>query len=273
MPKFCQNCGAMVEDSASFCNNCGSPMTAGYPEDPVTVNAQSNPAPNPYTYQPTQQPAYPAQQPAYPQQYPQQQYPAPAPAPRKKGKKVAVIIIVSVLALLLIAATVLIVVLPLVANIDVFGLKLFGGAKASTPEECMNSFIEALADDNTDNMLDCIYETKYSELMRSIFKSQLSTGSGMGEGLDEIRALGKDNVKKMVVITVTDEQTLSDTEVAKVKQTLAAATIPTDKIEKVEKANVHVQNNVKNENTDTEFCFAYAEGKWYILASAMSGGF
>lgn len=277
MPKFCQKCGSLVEDSASFCGSCGAPMTAGYPEEPAATNAQNSPYPE-QPVQPVQQPSYPqptyaqpVQQPAYPQPQSYQPYPQNTiePAPKKK-KKTGLIVVISIVALLLIAAVVLIVVMPLAFHIDVFGLNLFGGAKASTPQDCVDNFIGCIADNDTDGMLDCIYETKYSELMRGVLKAQLDSNNGLGEEWNAIRSMGRDKVKDAIVITVSNETVLEDSEATELKTVLSMATVPTDKIEKIEKADIHVENKIKNESNDTQFYFVSAQGQWYILASGSS---
>lgn len=287
MSRFCQNCGTLVEDNAAFCNNCGAQMTDGYPEDPATVSAGSNPyAYTPQPAQPVQQPSYqqpaqqsyyqqPVQQQAYYQQpQPQNTYPyqqaAYAPVQQPKKKKTGLIITISVVAVLLIAAAVLLVILPLV-GVDVFGLNWFNTAKQNTPAECVETFIEELADNNIDGALDCIYETKYSDLMRSVMKTQLSSNSDLSGVLGEAKAIGKDNIKKMLEVTVSEEEPLSESDLAECKQELSAMTIPVDKIETIEKANVKMVNKQKNTDQESTFYFVKAEGKWYILAIGMSG--
>ena len=291
MPKMCPKCGTIVDDRATFCGACGASIPYGYSDDARTVSAQDDPYryeppqqyPNPQpTYQQStyQQPAYPQQtyqqpayqQPAYQQPINQQpayqQYPSPQFAPRKQ-KKTGVIIVASILVLLVVAAAVLIVFLPLVANIDVFGLNLFSKPQA-TPQACMDKFIDCLAEDDMDGVLDCIYETKYSDFMRSYLKLQITQNGDSLEGLGEIRSMGKENVRKIIVLTVSNEVQVSDTEATAMKKTLTDNMVPADKITRIVKADVHMENKKENETNDEVFYFAVAEGKYYILASASS---
>lgn len=295
MAKFCSKCGSLVDDNAAFCNNCGSPMIDGYPEAPNTANANDPYANTTAPQQPAyQQPAYqqPApqqpmyQQPAYRQPVPQQpaapnpypyqpaqpvNYYAPTPAPKKK--KTGLIIAISVAAFLLIATAALLLVILPVCGTDVFGLNWFSASNKNTPAGCVETFIEELADNDVDGVLDCIYETEYSDLMRSVLKSQFSSSMDLSDVLGEAKSLGKENIKKMLKVQITDEEPLTGTELAEWKQQLSAMTIPTDKIETIEKAKVKLTNTLENTDQEKTFYFVKAEGKWYILASAMAGTF
>lgn len=264
MAKLCRKCGNLVDDSAYVCNACGAPMTDGYPQDPKTVSAESNPyaytpapqqppAPNPYEYYP--QPVAPAVN-TY--------MPASVPAPKKK--KTGLIIGISAVALVLVAALVLLVILPL-AGTDAFGLNWFKSAKNATPKDCVETFFLELADNNSDGALDCIYEAKYSDTMRSLFKTYLISEMESNSSFKAIKSMGKDNIKSMMTITITDEQAVSSSDASSYKSQLSAYGIPTDKIETIESATVTV-NGQKQAN---QWVFAKAEGEWYILSSAMSG--
>lgn len=271
MSKFCQKCGNMVEDNVAYCPHCGSPMTDGYADDQRTVSAANNP----YTYEPAGQPVGGQPQAPNPYEYTPatagtETYPPLSIQPPKK-KKTGLIVTICVVAVLLIAAAVLLVILPL-AGTDVFGLKWFGGAKSGTPQACLQTFIEEMADDNIDAALDCVYETKYSEVMRSVLKMQLASSSGSDSSsvMTSFRSLGKENVKKLLTLTVTDEQDVSASELETFKQSLSEATIPVDKIQRIEKAKVHMKNNENGQTQDNDFYFVQAEGKWYILAIAMA---
>ncbi len=262
MAKFCQRCGNLVDDNAYVCNACGAPMNDDYPDDAKTVSAEGNP----YAYTPA------PQQPAAPNPYeyhPQPVYAAvntPAPVPTPKKKKTGLIIGLSAVALVLVAALVLLVILPL-AGTDVFGLKWFKSAKNATPKECVETFFLEIADNNTDGALDCIYEATYSESMRSLFKTYLSSEMDSNSSFRAIKSMGKDNIKNMMNITITDEKTVSSSDAAAYKSQLSTYGIPTDKIETIESAALTI-NGQKQEN---EWIFAKADGQWYILSSAMSG--
>ena len=83
MAKFCQNCGAPLDDSVKFCMSCGAAVA---PAVQTQQQAQSAPPTQPQYQQPAQ-PQY--QQPAQPQyrQPAQPQYaPQAASAAKKKGK-------------------------------------------------------------------------------------------------------------------------------------------------------------------------------------------
>lgn len=271
MAKFCQKCGNLVDDNVTVCNRCGSQVMGGYVDDQRTVSAENNP----YTYNPSGQPAVPQPQAPNPYDYTPAPvgggYNQPLPLQPPKKKKTGLIITICVVAVLIVAALVLLVILPLTGT-DVFGLKWFSGAKNSTPQACLQTFVEEMADDHIDEALDCIYETKYSEMMRSVMKLQFtsSSNSDTSSMMTAFRSLGKENVKKLLTLTVTDEQDVSASELESYKKTLSEATIPVDKIQRIEKAKIHMKNNENGQTQDRDFYFVQAEGKWYILAIAMA---
>ena len=270
MAKFCQNCGNLVEDNVAVCDRCGSPITEGYIDDQQTVTAANNP----YTYEPAGQPVGVQPQAPNPYDYTPAQVGVGVNPPlsiQPKKKKTGMIVAISIVAVLLVAALLLLVILPL-AGVDVFGLKWFGGVKNGTPQECLQSFIEEMADDNIDGALDCVYETKYSEMVRSAMKIQYTSSSSNNSEsvMTAFRSLGKENVKKLITITVIDEKDVSASELESYKKMLTEATVPIDKIQRIEKAKAHMINNSTGETFDNDFYFVQAEGKWYILAVAMA---
>lgn len=262
MAKFCQKCGNLVDDNAYVCNACGASMNDDYPDDAKTVSA----ADNPYTYTPA------PQQPAAPNPYEYHPQPVavavdtPAPALPPKKKKTGLIIGISAVALVLVAALVLLVILPL-AGTDVFGLNWFKSAKNATPKDCLETFFLEIADNNTDGALDCIYETSYSDSMRSLYKTYLISEMSSNSSFQAIKSMGKDNIKNMMNITLTNEKTVSSSDAATYKSQLSTYGIPTDKIETIESADVTINGQKQNNS----WVFAKAEGQWYILSSAMSG--
>ena len=108
MAKFCQSCGAPLEDGVKFCTSCGSAVApAPQPAQP-TQPTQAQPQ------QPAQQPQYQQPQQQYQQTAPQQQYQpqpqyqpqqnvrpqsAPQAKPAKKGKGGIVVAILLVAAI------------------------------------------------------------------------------------------------------------------------------------------------------------------------------
>ncbi len=294
MPNFCQKCGNLVDDSYAFCNACGAKIDRDYSDDNnKTVTAQDNPyayTPQQPAQQPVQQPAYqqPVQQPVYQQQPAYQQqppvyqqpqapnpyqynpapvnvgqvggYPAPQmPVTPPKKKKTGLIIGLSVAALAIVGAVLVVFVF------DVFGLFK---QSTSSPKDCIETFLYDIADKDIDGALDCIYETKYSDLMRSVLKQQMKSDPDMLSGLTDAN-ITKDNIKDAVEITVTDEKEVDSAKEKEYKELLSSMTVPVDKIETIETAKVKMQNKQKDTSDEKEFVFVKAEGKWYILATAM----
>ena len=297
MPNFCQKCGTLVDDNAAFCNHCGAKMSDGYSNEGVTVAAQPPVQPQqpaqpygqppqygqpqaPYAQQPYGQPQapytqQPVQQPVYQQTPPQPApvYAAPpvqpvaypgtavATAPPKK-KKTGLIIGLSLVALILVGVVLVVFVF------DVFGLF---NKKNSSPKDCVEGFFYALADEDIDGALDCIYETKYSDMMRSLMKAQFASNPDILSGMTEFKSLGKDNIKEMLELEIADEKEVSDAQATEYKQLMAQMTVPTDKIESIETATVKMKNKSTGDTSDKKFIFVKAEGQWYILASGMNG--
>ena len=259
MPKFCQRCGNLVDDSAAVCGACGSPVTDAYPEEPVTADAQ----------QQYPQPQYQQQyaQPQYRQQYAQPQYIHPhypqqtpsVPEPKKKSKK-GLFIGVGIGAAVLVAAVVafFIWILPMLQE------------GANTPQECIDKMIEELAEGDVDGMLDYIYETKFSSTYKEAAKQQMTSQSGFNDSVTMMKAMGKDGFKQMFEIKVDNEKEVTSSEKESIMQTLKQAGVPTDNIEKIVSADMHMVNKLENETEDSECYFVKAKGKYYILASAMA---
>lgn len=273
MPKFCQICGNLVDDSAAVCDACGSPMNNMYPEEPVTLNAQTQYTQQPYQQQYTQQPyqqqyaqpPYQQQyaQPQYQQQYAQPQYPQqypsnPMPQPKKKSKK-GLIIGISVGAVVLAAAA---------AAFFIWILPMLSGQ--STPQDCIDKIIDEVGEGDIDGALDYVYETKCSSTYKAMVKQQLSSQSGFNEAMLMMKGMGKDGIRKMIEIKATDEKEVSSSEKDTIIQTLKQGGVPTDGIEKIVAVNLHVINKMQNETQDTPCYFIKVKGKYYILASALA---
>ena len=92
MAKFCQNCGAPLNEGAKFCPTCGAGVGAPAPQPQPQQPQQP-------AYQQPQQPVYgQPQQPVY--QQPVYQQPAQKPPKKKKGKGGLIVLIILLVAAL-----------------------------------------------------------------------------------------------------------------------------------------------------------------------------
>lgn len=259
MPYICPNCGYSSEEEIKFCANCGTPMSSpreasghyidepqqapvtygdAYTEEPVVSYPQDN------GY------AYPA-----PQQYEQ---------PKKKGKA-GVVIAVSAVALLLVAALVLVVILPLTAHVDVFGLHIFDNSPKGAVERVIRS---AYVDFNAKDVFDVMFEQHYAAEDQ---RADDATIVMMQGAFDQLKAQAKEN-NAHITYQLLDEYYVEADKTAEYMEVFKQEGVDTSKIDKMLEVDFTISANTnesKDSGTLTALCVK-AGGRWYVSAASLS---
>ncbi len=212
--KNCVNCGAGLDDWAASCHICGSaqPMVGGQqPQMNYGQQPQMNYGQQPqmgYGQQP--QMGYDQSQMGYAQPYVQSQ------APKSANKKV--IIIVLIIALLVVAGVIAAIVL---FSKDGDSKKGSAKFKNGTKEEVLDTFYNAMVDEDAEMVVACMYT---DGLIDSMLESENLTREELYDQVEsmyfESLYADWDEVKN---IEITDEEELDDDEVEYFNEVFAAA--------------------------------------------------
>lgn len=171
--KFCQSCGAQLEDDAVFCTSCGSNQNATpapqapvapTPVNEVVENVQPAPSVNPYE--------------AFAAQNPYANLSAPAPKKSKKGLYIG----------LGIGAAVIVLALVLIFFV-------FGGSKGgSSPEDLAKKYVKALNSGDTDDLVNLFYPDTISKEDANSLTEVLGLISGIDYSISFVNVTDKDLV-------------------------------------------------------------------------------
>ena len=256
---FCKKCGAQLNDGAKFCNVCGAQFENAAPvADPFGQPAA--PVADPFG-----QPAAPAADPFGQQAAPFGQQIAPAADPYatpvaatqnfgptmnpKNGKgKVALIASISA-----------IVALCVVVIICLFAC---GGGGASSIDEALEVYFEALDDKDIDGIEDIVYPSIFSEGYDSeIFEEE----EFMDNLIDEVNP--GDGKPKFGSIKITDKEKMSSDSIDKVNTNLEEYD---DYIEIESGVNVTGKITIKVDGESNTYklkaSLVKADGDWYIVS-------
>ena len=251
MSKYCQNCGAVLEDDAMFCPQCGAnfganAQEAAAPAAPaVPVEAQQPQQPQqpqpavPYAAAPQQAYTQPQQPEAAPYGAPQE-----APAEPKKGPKKGMIFGIGG------GAAALIVILIVLIIVISSG----SGAKGA-----FKKGFNALKDDNIQKAADIYYETNFSNSMTK--EEYVAQAEKSRESDPELYEEQKEKRKTASYNNLTIRK-LDAQEEAKLKETLAEQYNDVGNIKEIDKL---YYNYVYDNSSGSSSCYAIKVGsKWYL---------
>lgn len=151
----CTNCGNNIPENSMFCPSCGSSVQSTPTQTPIYQQPVTQPQAPFYQQQaaqpqtPVYQQATQTQAPVYQQAAQQPMYTQPVygqPAPQKKKSKAPWIALGVSLFLLIVVVALVIILLVSCSGVD-----------NSSPEGVINSYIEALSDNDVEDCLDTLY--------------------------------------------------------------------------------------------------------------------
>ncbi len=250
---FCKKCGSQLKDNAKFCGVCGTPVEVATPAapvaDPFAQAAPVAPAADPFAQAAPVAPQYNPMPQGTPIQPAQQWGPMMTPAPKNKKSKTPLFIGIGVAAL--IAVIILVVVL----------VSACSGGGASTPEDAVNAYFEALNNKDFGDFEDIMYPAFIEET----FDEELYSKS---EFIDKFvqKANPDDGKVTFSNVKVTEKSNASSSEISEANSMLKSY----DSYIKIEKM-AEVEGTVKIKTEDDTATYEFeatvvkAGGDWYII--------